>query len=58
MELTLLQAYPSYSRNKRRGRGASLLVSTLSTSEPVGIMKAGEVVVCVLISTNKCSNES
>lgn len=51
MELTLLQVYPSYSRNKHRGRGASLLASTLSKSEPVGILKAaeaGEVGVCVL----------
>lgn len=35
--LTLLQAYPSYSRNKHREHGASLLVSRQSESEPVGI---------------------
>lgn len=37
---TLLQAYPSYSRNKCREHCASLLASTLSESGPVGIFKA------------------
>jgi len=40
--LTQLQVYPSYSGSKHTGRGASLLVSTQSESEPVGVLRMTE----------------
>lgn len=45
--LTLLQAYPSYSGNKHREHGASLLVSTRSESEPVGCFQGNGSEMCL-----------
>lgn len=54
LSLTLLQVYPSYSGNKHREHGASLLVSTRSESEPVGVFKVS---LFRLYQKNKCFNE-